>query len=151
MLVCGSKDAGLTVAVPAGTTRTTRTAVVVVVPARGALTTGTTRTGTIVVPTRATTVAPAGAAVRVPIAGSVPVIPVVRVAVTIEIVVAAAPVPVVTPARVPELTRAPVVIGHRSGRPGKSLGYARRAQTGKSKTCGEGRRGCNSFGVFHGI
>jgi hypothetical protein len=103
--------------------------------------------------TRATVI-PAGAtraAVLAPIAGTVPVIPVVRVAVTIEIVVAAAPVPVVTPARVPELTRAPVVIRHRSGRPGKRLGYARRAQTGKSKSCSEGRRGCNSFDVFHRI
>ena len=75
-----------------------------------------------------------------------PVTRVVGLAVVIPVVVATAPVPVVTPARVPELARAPVIVRHR---PGKGLGDARRAQTSKSQTCGEGSRGCNSFDVVH--
>jgi hypothetical protein len=85
-------------------------------------------------------------AVWVPFALAVPVVPVMWLAVEVEIVVAATPIEVVTPARVPELARAPVIVGER---PGIGLSDARRAQTSKSQTCGEGSRGCDSFDVFH--
>ena len=89
---------------------------------------------------------PATGSVRVPLALAVPVVPVTWLAVIVEIVVAATPIVVVTPARVPELAGAPVIVGHR---PGISLSNARRTQTSKSQTCGEGSRGCDSFDVFH--
>jgi hypothetical protein len=119
---------------------------VVVVPTRTA--------GATVIPAGATvipagaTVIPAGAAVRMPAAGAVPVAPVVRLAVEVVVVMAAVSTPVGAPARVPELAGAPVIVGHR---PGIGLGDARRAQTSKSQTCGEGSRGCDSFDVFHRV
>ena len=107
----------------------------------------------VVMPTR-TAGSPARAAgsptvVGVPVAVAVPVIVVTGLAVVVAVVVAATPVPVVTPTRVPPLARAPVVVGHRPGGAGERPGNARRAQTSKSKTRGEGSRGCDSFDVFH--
>ena len=58
---------------------------------------------------------------------------VVRFAVEVVVVVAAARIPVVTPVRVKELTRTPVVVGQRAG--GLSLGQARRSQTGQPEAC----------------
>ena len=75
-----------------------------------------------------------------------PVAIVVGVVVAPMVVVALAAFPVRAPARVPELAGAPVIVGQR---PGIGLGYARRTQTSKSETCGEGSRGCNSFDVLH--
>ena len=78
-----------------------------------------------------------------PRAIAVPVALVVRFTVEVEVVVAAAPVPVVTPARVPELPRTPVVIGQRGARLG--FGQARGADTGKTQARGDGGGSCDSF------
>ena len=64
----------------------------------------------------------------VPRAVAVPMALVMRLAVEVEIVMGTAPVPVVTPARVPELTRTPLIVGER---PGDGLGDTRRTQTGE--------------------
>jgi hypothetical protein len=106
----------------------------------------TTRAARVIPVPAGTAVIPAGAAVLVPVTLAMPVALVVRLAVEIVVVVAATPVEVVTPARVPELARTPVIVGHR---PGVGLGDARRAQTSKSQTRGEGSRGCDAFDVFH--
>jgi hypothetical protein len=106
-------------------------------------------TGSVMTPTRAAGVVPGtwAAAIVAPLARTMPVIPIVGFAVEVEVVVATAPVEVVTPARVPPLSRTPVIVRHRSHR----LGFcdARRAHASKSKTGGDGSRSCDSFDVFH--
>jgi hypothetical protein len=106
-------------------------------------------TGSVVTPTRAagSIVPTRAAAIVAPLARTVPVIPIVGFAVVVEVVVATAPVEVVTPARVPPLSRTPVVVRHRSHRLG--LGDARRTHANKSKTGGDGSRSCDSFDVYH--
>jgi hypothetical protein len=118
-------------------------------PALVAVPAGATRTAVVVVPARTAGTARTPAVVRVPVAVAEPVVLVAGLAVLVAVVVAAAPVPDVAPAGVPELARAPVVVGHRPGRPGECLSDARHAHTSKSKTRGDGSRGCNSFDVFH--
>ena len=97
-------------------------------------------------PAGTTTRTPTTRAVWVPRAIAVPVALVAGLAVEVEVVMAAVPTPVLAPARVPPLAGAPVIVGHR---PGISLSNARRTQTSKSQTCGEGSRGCDSFDVLH--
>jgi hypothetical protein len=80
---------------------------------------------------------------RAPRAISVPVALVMRLTVEETVVVAATLVPVMTPSRVEELAGTPVVAGKRSGR--LSLGHARRADAGKTQSCGDSSRCCDAF------
>lgn len=72
-----------------------------------------------------------------------PVALIVRLTVEEIVVVTATLIPVVTPGRVEELARTPVVVGKRSG--GQRLGHACCADAGKTQSRGDCGRGCDSF------